>query len=133
MSFRLGPRRPRTAPRTRGTKEKGDLEKDVATARDSAQARSKRLGESVDASKDEISASWSDVQRSWNEHVAKIREDIEAKKAEPMCTEPSGVPKGEWTTRRSRFSSPTARSKKPSTTCSRLKLALDEAAELSAG
>ena len=63
-------------------KKKGDLEKDVATARDSAQAHSKKLGESVDASKDKISASWSDVQRSWNEHVAKIRDRIETKKTE---------------------------------------------------
>ncbi|MGZ5311460.1 MAG: hypothetical protein ACXW0P_03700 [Solirubrobacterales bacterium] len=63
-------------------KARGDLEKDVATVRESAQAQSKKLGESVDTGKDKISASWSDVQRSWNEHVAKVREEIEAKKAE---------------------------------------------------
>jgi hypothetical protein len=63
-------------------KKKGDLENDVATVRDSAHAQSKRLGESVDTGKDKISASWSDVQHAWNQHVAKVREDIEAKKAE---------------------------------------------------
>src|SRR5512132_4391894 len=41
------------------------------------------------------------------------------RRSSTMSIVPSGVPIGEWTTRRSPLSSPTARSRKPSTTCSK--------------
>ena len=63
-------------------KAKADLEQDVATARASAQAQADKLRQSADASKGKLSVWWHDVQRSWNEHVAKVREDIDAKRAE---------------------------------------------------
>jgi recombination DNA repair RAD52 pathway protein len=61
---------------------KEDLEAERATARASAEKQAKKLRESTDAHKDELSAWWSDQQRSWNELVAKIRGDIETKRAE---------------------------------------------------
>ena len=67
----------------RGTgKAKADLEQDVATARASAQAQAEKLRQSADASKGKLSVWWNDIQRSWNEHVAKVREDVDTKRAE---------------------------------------------------
>jgi hypothetical protein len=63
-------------------KAKADLEQDVTTARASAQAQAEKLRQSADASKGKLSVWWNDLQRSWNEHVAKIREDVDAKRAE---------------------------------------------------
>ena len=63
-------------------KSKAGLEADVETARASAQDRAKKLRESADANKNKLSVWWYDLQRTWNEHVAKIRDDIEGKRAE---------------------------------------------------
>jgi hypothetical protein len=63
-------------------KAKADVEADVKTARASAQDRAKKLRESAEANKNKLSVWWYDLQRTWNEHVAKIRDDIDAKRAE---------------------------------------------------
>jgi hypothetical protein len=63
-------------------KAKADVQADVETARASAQERAKKLRESAEANKNKLSVWWYDLQRTWNEHVAKIREDIESKRAE---------------------------------------------------
>jgi hypothetical protein len=63
-------------------KAKSDLEQDVERARATAQDQADSLRESADASKGRISAWWHDVQKSWNEHLAAMREDIENRKAE---------------------------------------------------
>ena len=63
-------------------KSKDGLQADVETARASAQERAKKLRESADANKNKLSVWWYDLQRTWNEHVAKIRDDIEGKRAE---------------------------------------------------
>ena len=63
-------------------KSKAGLEADVETARTSAQERAKKLRESADANKNKLSVWWYDLQRTWNEHVAKIRDDIDSKRAE---------------------------------------------------
>jgi hypothetical protein len=63
-------------------KAKADLEQDVTTARASAEAQAEKLRQTADANKGKLSVWWHDVQRSWNEHVAKIREDVDAKRAE---------------------------------------------------
>ncbi len=63
-------------------KSKAELNADVETARASAQAQAKKLRESAEANKNKLSVWWYDLQRTWNEHVAKIREDIDAKRAE---------------------------------------------------
>ena len=63
-------------------KSKADVQADVETARASAQDRAKKLRESAEANKNKLSVWWYDLQRTWNEHVAKIRDDIEGKRAE---------------------------------------------------
>ena len=48
----------------------------------SAQAKADKLRESAEVNKGKISVWWDDVQRTWHEHVAKIRDDIDGKRAE---------------------------------------------------
>jgi hypothetical protein len=60
---------------------RADLEKDVASARESAQEQAEKLRHSAEKSKAGISGRLSDVQRSWNEHIARVREDLEDKRA----------------------------------------------------
>jgi vacuolar-type H+-ATPase subunit I/STV1 len=63
-------------------KSKAGLQADVETARASSQERAKKLRESADANKNKLSVWWYDLQHTWNEHVAKIRDDIDSKRAE---------------------------------------------------
>ena len=63
-------------------KSKAGLQADVETARASAQERAKKLRESAEANKNKLSVWWYDLQRTWNEHIAKIRDDIDTKRAE---------------------------------------------------
>ena len=63
-------------------KAKADLERDVETARLSAQEQAEKLHTSADVRKGKISVWWHDMQRSWDEHLAKIRDDIDQRKAE---------------------------------------------------
>jgi hypothetical protein len=63
-------------------KARADLEQDVKTARASAQAQADKLRESAEVNKGKISVWWNDVERSWHEHIAKAREDIDRKRAE---------------------------------------------------
>jgi hypothetical protein len=62
-------------------KAKADLEGDVSAARASAQAQAQKLRETAEASEGKISDRWSTVQKTWNDHVAAVREDIDEKKA----------------------------------------------------
>jgi hypothetical protein len=64
------------------SKAKADLEADVKDARASAQAQADRLHESADANRARISAWWHDVQRSWSQHVAAVKEDMADRRAE---------------------------------------------------
>ena len=64
------------------SKAKADLEADVKNARASAQAQADRLHESADANRARISAWWHDVQRSWSQHVAALKEDMTDRRAE---------------------------------------------------
>ncbi len=63
-------------------KSKADLEHDVATIRASADAQADTLRKEAEAHKSKLSAAWHDLQRTWNAHIAKIRDDIDAKRAE---------------------------------------------------
>lgn len=63
-------------------KAHADLEHDVAAARDESKANAEALRESVDADVAEVSAWWTDLGRSWDEHLAKMREHIDQKGAE---------------------------------------------------
>ena len=62
-------------------KGKTDLESDVSAARASAQSQAQKLRETAEASEGKISDRWTDVQKTWNEHVAAVRENIDDKKA----------------------------------------------------
>jgi hypothetical protein len=63
-------------------KSKADLEHDLAEVRASADAQADTLREQAEARKSKLSVAWHDLQRTWNEHIAKIRDDIDAKRAE---------------------------------------------------
>ena len=62
-------------------KAKGDLEQDVKKARESAQAQADTLRQSAEASQGKISAWWDSVQRSWNDHLAAVRKNVDEKEA----------------------------------------------------
>ena len=57
-----------------------DLEREVASARAGAQEQAQKLREGAEGGKAEVSGWWTDVQKSWNTQVAKVREDVESKK-----------------------------------------------------
>jgi hypothetical protein len=63
-------------------KARADLEQDVEQSRAAAQTQADSLRDAAEAHRGRISAWWHDVQRTWNEHVAKVHDNIEAKKAE---------------------------------------------------
>lgn len=63
-------------------KTKADVENDRKMARATAQAQADRLHESADANRARISAWWHDVQRSWSQHVAAVKEDLTDRRAE---------------------------------------------------
>ena len=62
-------------------KAKGDLERDVKQARESAQAQADALSKSAAASEGKLSSWWDDTQRAWNDHVSQIRDHIDEKRA----------------------------------------------------
>jgi hypothetical protein len=59
---------------------RGDIEKDLASARESAQEQADRMRRAAEGNKETISNWWSDVQTSWNQHLSRVREDVEGKK-----------------------------------------------------
>ena len=54
----------------------------MAVVRASAEARADKLRQDAEERKGKLSVWWHDVERTWNEHLAKIRDDVEAKRAE---------------------------------------------------
>jgi DNA anti-recombination protein RmuC len=63
-------------------KSKADLQQDVKNAREAAQSQGDALRKSAEDSKGKISAWWDSVQRSWNDHLAAVRENIDEKRSE---------------------------------------------------
>jgi ribosome-binding ATPase YchF (GTP1/OBG family) len=63
------------------SKARGDLEQEVASARAAAQAQGEELRKAAAEAQGEISDWWVDAQRSWEERIGAVREDIERKKA----------------------------------------------------
>ena len=63
-------------------KAKDDLHADVESARADAQDQAKKLRESAEANKNKLSVWWYDLQHTWNQHIAKVRDDIDGKRAE---------------------------------------------------
>ena len=64
------------------TKARAQLEQDVKTSRDAAQAQANQLRKTAEANKGKISEWWDGVQKSWNDHVDTVRQNIEEKRAE---------------------------------------------------
>ena len=62
-------------------KARADLEQDVKTARDSAKAGADQLSKTVEDQKGKLSAWWSRLQRSWDEHIAEVRQNIDERRA----------------------------------------------------
>lgn len=63
------------------SKAKADLEQEVESAREAAQVQGDVLRQSAEARKGKISAWWDSVERSWNDHLAAVREDFDDKRA----------------------------------------------------
>jgi len=61
---------------------RSDLEKQTAKARDGAQRKAEQLKAQTATAATNASQWWSDVQSTWSEHVAHVREDMDSKKAE---------------------------------------------------
>jgi hypothetical protein len=62
-------------------KAKADLEQEVEAARASAEEQAGKLRQDAEARKGKLSVWWQDVQRSWSEHIDKVREDMDQRKA----------------------------------------------------
>jgi hypothetical protein len=80
-------------------KAKSDLQADVETARASAQAQAQKLRESADANKNKLSVWWNDLQRSWNEHVARFAKTSIPSGLSTTRIAPRRSPRSERTTR----------------------------------
>jgi hypothetical protein len=61
---------------------RADLEREVESARAAAQAQAEKLRQGAEEGKAKVSGWWTDVQKSWNAQVARVREDVESKKEE---------------------------------------------------
>ncbi|HTN81264.1 MAG TPA: hypothetical protein VMK16_16450 [Acidimicrobiales bacterium] len=58
------------------------VEHDVQSARESLDKSTDKLRKTAQTNKGKVAAWWSDVQKSWDEQIAKIRRDVESKKSE---------------------------------------------------
>jgi hypothetical protein len=63
------------------SKAKAEVEQSADEARANAQAQADKLRQTADATEAHVSTSWNDLQKQWTAHIAKMREDIDAKKA----------------------------------------------------
>ena len=62
-------------------KGQAELKQQVDAAQESAKDVATKLKSSADASKHEASQHWSDIQKSWKEHIAKVHHDADEAKA----------------------------------------------------
>jgi hypothetical protein len=56
------------------------LEQDVQAAREASNANAEALSKSLDDSEAEVSAWWTDMGRSWDAHIAGVRDRVDKKK-----------------------------------------------------
>jgi len=64
------------------TQARAELQRSVTDVRDSAEAGAKKLQAKTQAAGQRVSDDWSDVQTSWNAHLAKARKDLDQRKAD---------------------------------------------------
>jgi len=62
-------------------KAKADLEQDVKEAGESAQAQADALAQAVDSQADRVSIWWGNLQRSWSDHTAVVRQHVDDRRA----------------------------------------------------
>ena len=62
-------------------KARADLEADVKTARESAKAQADQLSKTVENQKGKLSAWWTRLQRSWDEHIDAVRQNVDERRA----------------------------------------------------
>jgi len=60
---------------------RAELEQDVKTARKSAQDQADQLSKAAETGQAKLSAWWVRLQRSWTEHIAEIRQNIDEKRS----------------------------------------------------
>jgi hypothetical protein len=97
---------------------KADVERSANEARARAEAHAEELHQSAAATGAQISASWNDLQKSWGNHMAQVRQGIDDKKA---SSTPGGRRRALTMPRPThclRSTTPTGRLKKRSTRCS---------------
>ena len=58
---------------------RAELERDVEAARVESDANAEALSKSLDASEAEVSAWWTEVGRSWDSHIARMRDKVDKK------------------------------------------------------
>ena len=63
------------------TKARADLEQDVDNAREAAQAKGNALRDSAKTAESGISSWWHDVQRSWDDHLTAVRQNVDDRRA----------------------------------------------------
>jgi hypothetical protein len=63
------------------SEKRAQLEQDVKGSREAAQAQAAQLQEAAEADKEKISTGWAGMQKSWSDHVAGIRRDVDSKRA----------------------------------------------------
>jgi hypothetical protein len=68
--------------RAAADKAKGELEADRERSREVATQQAEQLQAAAEAGRDKISSGWSEMQRNWNQHIAQIQRNVQAKKAE---------------------------------------------------
>jgi UDP-N-acetyl-D-mannosaminuronate dehydrogenase len=59
---------------------RADLQHDVEAALEAANANAEVLGKAVDAQEAEVSAWWTGIGRSWDQHIAHVRERVQTRK-----------------------------------------------------
>jgi len=63
------------------TQAKADLEQSVDKVRASAESEGHKLQTEAKTTGAQMASSWDDVQQSWNAHLAKVRKDVDQRKA----------------------------------------------------
>ena len=59
---------------------RADLQHDVEAARVASNANAEALGKALDETEAEVSAWWTEVGRSWDDHIARVRDKVNEKK-----------------------------------------------------
>jgi hypothetical protein len=93
---------------------KADLEKTVSDSPATAEARAAELRNTAMAAKGRLSTWWDDQQKAWNDHLAKLREDLDEKKGEHDTNKAGKRPRQMPTSQSSSLLRPLTKRSRPS-------------------